>query len=118
MYCAGVASTAAGDWVTIDEAHATVRAVADAVGRVGVAMSANVASQYGWYQIAGKCVALLAASCAADKGLSLSGTTAAADDGDQAGDVIHGAVSRAAVTSSATANCEISYPFVNDVADD
>lgn len=58
IYLPGVASTAVGDAVVFDimatsGAGATVRTVAASIGDVGIAMSANVASQWGWYQIAG-----------------------------------------------------------------
>src|SRR6188768_3775603 len=57
VYAVGVASTAKGDVCSYDSANGdTARAVnggATSTGPVGVAMSANVASQYGWYQIEG-----------------------------------------------------------------
>lgn len=55
IYAKGVASTAQGDFCTFNTGSvpASVRAVAASVGPGGVAMSANVASQYGWYQISG-----------------------------------------------------------------
>lgn len=53
LYAVGVASTIATDWVTFAEDFATARLTADADGPVGIAMSANVASQYGWYHIYG-----------------------------------------------------------------
>jgi hypothetical protein len=51
IYLQGVASTVAGDVVSFDEAHLTTRLVANAKGRVAVAMAATVASTFGWYQI-------------------------------------------------------------------
>ena len=51
IYLLGVASTGQSDFVTFDEAYVTARSVADAKGRVAIAMSANVASQYGCYCI-------------------------------------------------------------------
>lgn len=57
IYLKGLASTAIGDVVIYDEyANTTVRGVAGSRGPVAVAMSANVASQYGWYQISGSAV--------------------------------------------------------------
>lgn len=55
VYAKGVASTAQGDLCTFNtgSSPASVRAVEASVGPCGVAMSANVASQYGWYQIEG-----------------------------------------------------------------
>lgn len=55
IYLKGVASTVVGSLVDYDPYLATT-ALAPATGGIGpvaVAMSANVASQYGWYQIAG-----------------------------------------------------------------
>lgn len=59
IYLLGVASTAVGDAVTYDASFQTARAAAgNALPRaVAFAMSANVASQYGWYQIGGLAVA-------------------------------------------------------------
>lgn len=70
IYLQGVASTAVGDWVSYNTTQgATVRWAGTAnEGRpLAVSMSANVASQYGWYQIAGNAVA------------NISGTVAAGD---------------------------------------
>jgi hypothetical protein len=54
VYLKGVASTAAGDLVTYDPKNGTTtRTVAASRGPVAVAMSANVASQYGWYAVRG-----------------------------------------------------------------
>lgn len=54
IYLAGVASTAAGDLVVYDPvAGTTTRTVAASRGPVAVAMSANVANGFGWYQIRG-----------------------------------------------------------------
>lgn len=59
IYLQGIASTVVGDAVTYDAAFVTARAAAgNALPRaVAFAMSANVASQYGWYQIGGLAVA-------------------------------------------------------------
>ena len=70
IYLTGVASTAVGDWVSFNsETGATVRWAGTAgEGRpLAIAMSANVASQYGWYQVQGNAVA------------NISGTVAAGD---------------------------------------
>lgn len=54
IYLKGVASTLAGDLVAFDDkAGTTTRTVAATRGPVAIAMSANVANQYGWYQLAG-----------------------------------------------------------------
>lgn len=65
IYLKGVASTVIGDAVfyTLGASAqtgvvgTTARVTASANGHLGIAMSANVASQYGWYQISGLAVA-------------------------------------------------------------
>lgn len=56
IYLLGVASTAVGSVVTYDVTtfQTTLCAVGGAIPRpIAIAMSANVAAQYGWYQISG-----------------------------------------------------------------
>jgi hypothetical protein len=83
IYLKGVASTAVGSMVDYDSYLATT-ALSPATGGVGpvaVAMSANVASQYGWYQIAG--VAAVKAPNAMTAGadvFSLAATPGSVDD--------------------------------------
>jgi hypothetical protein len=77
IYLTGVASTAKGDAVAYDlKAGTTTRAVAASRGRLAIAMSANVASQYGWYLIAGAGVASTASAGtgAANPNLVISAT--------------------------------------------
>lgn len=117
IYCVGVASTVVGSVVTIDEAGATTLATSNGKGRVGVAMSANVASQYGWYQISGKGHAKVLTSFA-DNGICyLTGTAGSVDDADVGGDLIKGMMGRSAI-SSGKAYVELNRPFVDDAADD
>jgi hypothetical protein len=53
-YGNGVASTVVGSVVAMDTINGTTTlTVAATRGVLGVAMSANVAGQYGWYQVAG-----------------------------------------------------------------
>jgi len=61
IYLLGVGSTTTGDWViynatTYQTALGTTTNGENKGVPVGVAMSANVASQYGWYQIRGNAV--------------------------------------------------------------
>lgn len=118
IYLKGVASTAAGDWVSFDEAHVTTRLTANAVGRVAIAMAACTATtDFGWYQIYGKNTVAATDTVAADAQLYIDGTAGRADDADVAGDAIIGAVSRSADTSN-VATVELNYPFVCNVAID
>ena len=73
IYLLGVASTTIGNVVTYDPGTylTTLSAVGGSIARpVAIAMSANVASQYGWYQISGvavckkQCTVSLAAGAA------------------------------------------------------
>lgn len=74
IYLLGVASTAVGDIVTYNsKTGQTTRA---AVGTnkpqpVAVAMSANLASHYGWYQISGIAVATKAATISLAAGVAV-----------------------------------------------
>lgn len=55
VYLKGVASTVVGSLVNYDQTLGTtvLNPATGGVGPVAVSMSANVASQYGWYQICG-----------------------------------------------------------------
>ncbi len=120
IYLQGVASTVAGDWVTFDEDGITTRSLANAVGRVGVAMAAIVASSYGWYQIAGKntiAKAVSGGAAAANVALYLTATAGTVDDVDVVGDMIVGALNRVA-ESSGIVTVELNYPMVFNVAID
>ena len=115
IYLKGVASTLAGSWVTYDEAGITALLAADAKGPVAVAMAAIVANDYGWYQVFGKCSALLAANCADNALIGRETADGYAGDGRAAGDEIYGAISRGSTSGSAAlTTCEIWYPFVTD----
>jgi hypothetical protein len=59
IYLKGVAGTVVGSLVTYDPVNATTALVPNTAGQnnpLAVAMSANVAGQFGWYQIAGAAV--------------------------------------------------------------
>ena len=116
IYLTGVASTAAGSWVTFDIDGASALLVASAVGPVGIAMSANVASQYGWYMIYGKHpTALCWASLALASNALLYATASAGivDDAVVSGDIIRNAkVDAAKATAVSTVAVEIYRPSV------
>lgn len=119
IYLKGVASTVAGSWVTFDEAGVTTLAVADAQGRVAVAMAATVASTWGWYQIYGSVSALCLASFVDNGKVYLTSTDGSVDDTDVAGDAVIGAVGRSARdTTTGKATFELNYPMVMDLAVD
>ena len=96
IYLKGVASTAAYNVVVYDEyANTTTRAVAGSRGPAAVAMSANVANQYGWYMIEGSAI-ITCSTVAADKPLYATATPGTVDDAVVSGDMILGMVSKTA----------------------
>ena len=117
IYLKGFATTAAGTWVTYNaDDYSTALLAANAIGPVAIAMSANVASQYGWYQIDGKAVGKALASYA-DNGLVYATATAGSiDDAVVAGDRVKLAKGASAVDTPSTglAEFEIHRPFMDD----
>jgi hypothetical protein len=98
IYMPGVASTALGDVVVIDiynqtTARAVITGGAPTIGLVGVAMSANVASQYGWYMVEGT-AKVNAATNAAVGAVYLSSTAGTVDSSK----TTHAKISGAAIT--------------------
>lgn len=117
IYLKGVASTVLGSWVTFAyDDGATTLLAANAIGPVAVAMSANVANQYGWYQRRGKAVAKVAASFADNGNVYATATAGTADDAVVAGDRVKGAVGASAIDTPSTglAEMEIDNPFMDD----
>lgn len=117
IYLQGVASTDANSWVTYNaDDHSTALLAANAIGPVGVSMSANVASQYGWYQCFGKAIGKALASYA-DNGLVYATATAGSiDDAVVSGDRVKRAKGASAVDTPSTglAEFEIDHPFMDD----
>lgn len=95
IYLKGVASTVVGDCVVWDNAFATTRAVAASRGPVGISLSANVANQWGWYQISGLAVAK-AATVASGAACQTSGTAGTIDDTTAVGQFIDGMTTKTA----------------------
>ena len=96
IYLKGVASTAAYDVVVYDEyANTTTRAVAGSRGPAAVAMSANVANQYGWYMIEGSAI-ITCGTVSANAPLYATATAGTVDDAVVSGDMILGMVSKTA----------------------
>ena len=117
IYLKGVASTVVGDAVTYNlDDGSTTRLVANAIGPVGIAMSANVASQYGWYQISGKAV-VKAATVVDNANVYISGTAGTVDDAVVDGDMVHLAkfASADGTPSAGFAEIEISRPYTDDI---
>jgi hypothetical protein len=117
IYLAGVASTAVGSWVTIADNQTTALAVANGIGQVAVAMSANVASSWGWYQISGQAAGkVLVGFAATGSDAFLTGTAGSLDDADVAGDFVLGGVPLSAIgtPSGGLAEFQLNRPSVSD----
>jgi hypothetical protein len=115
IYLKGVASTIVGSWVTYNmDDGTTTLLVPNAIGPVAVAMSANVANQFGWYQLQGKAIAY--AADVADNGKVYIDTVAGrCDDAVVAGDKVHNAKwASAEDTATNLAEVEIARPFCTD----
>lgn len=121
IYLKGVASTAVGSAVVYNQDdHTTALLAANAIGPVAFAMSANVANQYGWYQIYGKAVGKVLASFADNANCYGTSTAGSIDDAVVAGDRVQNCKGASAIDTPSTglAELEIQYPFVNDALAD
>lgn len=119
IYLLGLASTAIGTWVTFNQDdNSTTILAANAIGPVAVAMSANVASQYGWYQVYGKAIGLVLAGYLDNALVWISATPGSIDDAVVDGDLVHNAKGASAigVPSGSFAEIEIQYPYTDDIA--
>lgn len=124
VYARGVASTVVGSVVLINQDdYSTALTVADQIGKIGVAMSANVANSFGWYQITGKAVAKVAAGFVDNANVYLTATAGVVDDAVVAGDRIKNCKGASAigtivdsngVSITLAAELEIDRPFVDD----
>lgn len=117
VYLKGLAATAVGSWVTYNaDDFSTTLLAANAIGPVAVSMSANVASQYGWYQISGKAVGLALAAYADNANVYATATAGSVDDAVVAGDRVKLAKGASAVDTPSTgfAEFEIHRPFMDD----
>lgn len=116
MYVKGVASAEANEWCTFDlHAGAIVRSAAGAKGVVGITKATLTASYYGWIARRGVHTGQCLTQFADNGKVFLTGTTGAIDDASVAGDLISGAVGRAAtVADSGVSVFELYDPFVTD----
>lgn len=104
IYALGVASTVVGSIVTYDPStyQTTLCAVGGSIPRpVAVAMSANVAAQYGWYQISGLAVCKKTCTVSLAAGAAVGVLTTGLIAGTGSAKEINGAV--VAAVASATA---------------
>lgn len=117
IYLKGLASTAVGEWVTYNaDDFSTTLLAANAIGPVALAMSACVASEFGWYQISGKGVGLVATSFADNANCYATATAGTADDAVVAGDLVKNCKGASAIGTPAAgqAEIELNRPFMDD----
>jgi hypothetical protein len=117
IYLKGVVSTAVGSWVLYNpDDYSTSLLAANDIGSVAVAMSANVAGQYGWYQIKGKAIGKALTGFVNDANVYSTATAGSVDDAVVAGDRVKNAKGASAVGTPSTglAEFEIDRPFVDD----
>jgi len=115
IYLKGLAATAIGTWVTYNtDDMSTTLLAANAIGPVAIAMSACVASNYGWYQIAGKAQGLALAAFADNGNVYATATAGSVDDAVVAGDRVKLAVGASTIVGAGLAEFEISRPFMDD----
>lgn len=117
IYLKGLADTAVGTWVTYNaDDFSTTLLAANAIGPVAIAMSANVANQYGWYQIQGKAVGKVLTGFVDNANVYATATAGSVDDAVVAGDRVKRAKGASAIgtPSSGLAEMEIDRPFMDD----
>lgn len=117
IYLLGVASTAVGSFVLFNpDDYSTSLLAANDIGPVAIAMSANVASQYGWYQIYGKAVGKVLTGFVDNANVYATATAGSVDDAVVAGDRVKHCKGASAIgtPSSGLAEMEIAYPVMDD----
>jgi hypothetical protein len=117
IYLKGVATCAVGSWVTYSlDGGATALLAANAIDPVAIAMSACVASNFGWFQISGTAVGLVAALFADNANVYATATPGTVDDAIVAGDRVKLAKGASAIGTPAAgfAEIEIARPFMDD----
>jgi hypothetical protein len=116
IYLKGIGSTAVGSVVLYNpDDYSTSLLAANDIGPVAVAMSANVAGQYGWYQVSGKAV-VKAATDAENGNDNPTATRGTVYDAVVAGDRVKNAkfASADGTPSAGLAECEVWRPFMDD----
>lgn len=118
IYLAGVAATAAGDWVRyVPGVFNTVRLVANTAvtGLVAVAMAATIAGSWGWYQIFGLTPAFTAIATDAGADGKILSMGAGADGRVTTGATTTKNIFGAVAVGASAANvgtASIAYPFI------
>ena len=113
-YAGGLDDTAVGEVVVFD-GDITLRAVARSKGPVGVAMSACLTGEYGWYQVTGK-ARVVAGTLSDNKQAYLTATPGSIDETVVTGDHINGMRCTTAADTG-YAIVMMNHPAVADIDD-
>lgn len=118
IYLQGLAATAAGDVVSYDPKNLnTVRAVAATRGPMAIAMSANLALQFGWYAIQGLVPVntTAAGTGAGNSGIATTATAGQATVSGAAGQKVSGARCTSAQDGPGAGftDVELTFPCAN-----
>lgn len=121
MYLQGKANTVQGSWVVIDMDNGSTTLLdtdtSGLKGAIGVAMSANIGNQYGWYAIYGKIEAQMAASFADDGLIFATSTAGVCDDAQVDNWLISGACGAGTIVGAGLCEVQLSHPFLSSVED-
>lgn len=118
IYLGGCASTVVGSVVTFNSSTGTtaLASTSTPANALAVAMSANVAGQFGWYQVLGYNPNVLAATpCAANARVYLSATAGSLTTTSSSGNGVEGASVQVAV-SNGVAGVQLNSPSSNGLS--
>jgi hypothetical protein len=113
IYLKGVANTAVGSPVVYNTSNYLTTLAPVGTNKpqpIAFAMSANVASQYGWYQISGNAIAKKTSGLALGSNVAVGILTAGLVAGTGSGKEIEGALTVAKSTASTTVQLIINRP--------
>jgi len=118
IFLKGVTNGALGSWVTFDEVGVTTLLAADAFGPVAILLGAADATTKGVWACIYGLVSGKVLTGFADNGYCYATSTAGSvDDAAVAGDLVHNAIGRSAI-SNGLATIQLWHPFVDNDVDD
>lgn len=120
IYLKGAANTAIRSAVTYDSGNYTTALLdtdAPGAGKVGIAMSANLAGYYGWYQIRGKTAVNTNGAVAVDTQVYGTSAAGALDDAVVSAARVFGASFTASTSGAGIGYADLLYPWVGNTSD-
>lgn len=119
IYLKGVASTVAGSVVLYQaDDYSTKLATSGDIGPIALAMAANVADTFGWYQIKGKGISKVASGFADNSSCYLSATAGVLSNTVSAGNYVFNIKGGSDIGSVGTglAEVELERPFITGLS--